>query len=649
MLTGLRIDRIEAFANGERFVGVGPYECLTGVAFGALDPLDERNLAIADLALAPRNEAGYVEYETDVFILKPAAMERARGVLLFEVNNRGRKMLLPIMNEAAPTTTGAINDPKSLADAGNRFVFERGYTMAWCGWDPDAPTANQGLSIRVPTAQSAEGPIVQRVRDEFVFGTRVSAGRTSAPLSFVAASTAQHEARLTVREKEGDPRVDIPASQWRFDDARSISLSDHHGFRPGWIYDFWYMAQDPKIQGIGFAATRDFVSFLRTHTSHVNEVGKRSQTNPLSDGDTTAVRKVLAFGNSQSGRYLRHHISLGFNRDENGERVFDGVLTNVAGIGKVFTNERFAQPYRTGTQHEDHAFPENWLPFAHAEQTDPDTGKLCSLLRGDGCDPLIIEVNTATEYWQKGASLLHTDLHGAQDLSIPESVRLFMVASTQHGGRAGLTATPGNGHQLSNPHNPTPALRALLVALEQWVVEGVTPPDSRVPSLQDGQLVTPPEVRFPAVPGIVRPTQCNVIAPRADWVTPSAPTRAYAARVPQVDEDGNDNTGIRLPDVAVPLATLTGWNVYQPPYPQGELCDREGSCIPLARTRQEREETNDPRPSLAERYGDEENYVREVERVVEELANARLLLREDASRFVKEAASKWRVAMGGRD
>ena len=247
--------------------------------------------------------------------------------------------------------------------------------------------------------------------------------------------------------------------------------------------------------------------------------------NPVARSDAeVGLRAVLAFGNSQSGRYLRHHTSLGFNQDEEQRKVFDGVLTNVAGIGKVFTNTPFGQPFRTGTQHEDHAFPENWLPFAHAPQTDPYTGQSHALLRGDGFDPLIIEVNTSTEYWQKGASLLHTDLPGQADLgdAIPDTVRLFLMAGTQHGGRAGLTPVQGNGLQPRNPHNPTPALRALLVALEQWVVDGVAPPPSRIPTLADGTLVSPEALAFPAIPGVETPRQMNVIAARSDWVHPEA-------------------------------------------------------------------------------------------------------------------------------
>ena len=318
--------------------------------------------------------------------------------------------------------------------------------------------------------------------------------------------------------------------------------------------------------------------------------------------------------------------------------MFDGVLTNVSGIGKVFANFAFGQPYRTSTQHEDHAFPENWFPFAHTTLTDPVTGQTGALLRGDGFDPLIIEVNTSTEYWQKGASLLHTDPLGQRDLALPATVRLYLMAGTQHGGRAGMSAVRGSGMQPRNPHNPTPALRALLVALDQWVSDGIEPPASRVPQLATGTLVPAEAVRFPAIPGLQVPQRANRIVVLHDWVYPPAqPDNAYVALVPQVDADGNEVAGIRLPPLAVPVATYTGWNLYAAPYPEGEFCDREGSFVPFAPTRAERGAHGDPRLSLEERYGSQTAYVQKVDEVARALVAERLLLPEDAARYVDEA------------
>ena len=640
MLTRLHIDRTEPFAEGASFGEAGPYVRLMGTAYGELDPQHPRNACIVDLDKAPRNARGRVEYDMDVYILQPADVARGSRTLLYEVNNRGRKMLLSVLHEAQETSPGVLNDPATLAHAGNGFAFQRGYTMVWSGWDPDAPRANHGMAMRAPVATEHGAPIVKTIRDEFIFGTRVAVTRATAPLSYPAANLDQSQARLTVRMREADAPTEIPPDGWAYVDARSIQLlPEGTAFAPGAIYDFWYPATEPKILGVGLAATRDLVSFLRYQTHDAD-----GSLNPVARSDAeVGLRAVLAFGNSQSGRYLRHHTSLGFNQDEEQRKVFDGVLTNVAGIGKVFTNTPFGQPYRTGTQHEDHAFPENWLPFAHAPQTDPYTGQTHALLRGDGFDPLIIEVNTSTEYWQKGASLLHTDLPGQADLAdaIPGTVRLFLMAGTQHGGRAGLTPVQGNGLQPRNPHNPTPALRALLVALEQWVIDGVEPPPSRIPTLADGTLVSPEALAFPAIPGVETPRQMNVIAARGDWVHPEAdPERMYGARVPQVDADGNELAGIRLPPIAAPIATYTGWNLYKAPYPEGELCDREGSYLPFAASRVEREAAGDPRPSLEERYASRAAYVKQVEAAARQLLDDRLLLPEDAARYIEEASGE---------
>ncbi|HEX9871397.1 MAG TPA: alpha/beta hydrolase domain-containing protein, partial [Candidatus Tectomicrobia bacterium] len=404
MLIRLKIDRSEPFAEGKEFGIVGGYLRQAGTAYGEVDPGHPLNTVIVNLDKAPRNARGLVEYEVDFDIMRPADLGRGNRKILYEVVNRGRKNLLPVLHEAPETSPTSFNDPATATDAGNGFAFRAGYTLVWSGWDPDAPRANKGLSMRAPVATNNGEPIVKTIRDEFVFGTRVPTTRLTAPLSYEAATLDQGQARLTVRVREGDPRTEIPPHQWAYADARSIKLlPEGTAFQQGLIYDFWYPAKDPKVLGIGLAATRDLISFLRYEARD-----HAGTANPVAlNGGNPGVAAVLAFGVSQSGRYLRDHIALGFNQDEAGRKVMDGILTHVAGIGKVFGNYEFGQPYRTRTQHEDHGFPENHFPFAHATLTDPVTGQTGGLWRGDGCDPLVIEVNTSTEYWQKGASLLH--------------------------------------------------------------------------------------------------------------------------------------------------------------------------------------------------------------------------------------------------
>jgi len=295
-------------------------------------------------------------------------------------------------------------------------------------------------------------------------------------------------------------------------------------------------------------------------------------------------------------------------------------------------------PGRTATQHEDRLYPENWFPFGNAVTTDPFSGRRGSLLQGRKTDPLMIEVNTSTEYWQKGASLVHTDPAGRQDAALPPGCRVYMVAGTQHGGGPGTDPSPGPCVNPRNPHSASPALRALLVALEAWVKDGVAPPDSRVPRIADGTLVDSAEVTMPAVPGFAAPPGANRIVAPVDWVDPPASVgNFYSARVCAVDADGNEIAGIRLPPIAVPLGTYTGWNVYraQP----CELCDRDGSLIPFARTGSEREAAGDPRPSLDERYRNRKAYVASVKAAAAALVAQRLLLQSDADAYVRAAES----------
>ena len=626
MLRSIDVQAVEPLADGATFGAAGAYERVIGTAKGEVDPADPANKGIALFDKAPRNARGMVEYTTDFFVLRPNDPARGNGRILYEVNNRGRKMLFGNIADGPQ----GVNDPRTLADLGNAFPLRLGYTIVWSGWDPDAPRANMGLALTAPVATDNGQPIVQTVREEWVSGTR--GGILEAfKLSQEAATLEQPRARLTVRERADDEPRELPLNQWSFVDACSIRLRDGTRAKLGFLYEFHYEARNPKVQGLGFAATRDVVSWLRHSPDALKAMGR-------------PITHALAIGFSQAGRYLRNHVSEGFNRDEQGRRVFDGIHSHIAGVGRVFFNTPFAQPARTNTQHEDHGFPENEFPFSTASLSDPLTGKSGSLFRGDGSDPLLIETNTSTEYWQKGASLLHTDPLGLKDVALPENSRVYMIAGTQHGGRAGATTDPGPNLNPRNPHNPMPAVRALLVALDEWVVSGKEPPPSRVPTLAAGTLVAPDKTGFPAVPGaaIVRTT--NRVSPPGDWVKPVVADRAYRTLVSKVDADGNEAAGIRLPDIAVPLATYTGWNEYKPPYPVGEIADRDGSCLPLALDKADREASGDPRPSIAERYKSGGDYVARVQAVVDELLADRLLLAEDAERYLDRALREPRVA-----
>ncbi|MEA2741410.1 MAG: hypothetical protein QOH05_4717, partial [Acetobacteraceae bacterium] len=512
MITGIEIKNRSKFVGGAAFGDAGAYERIDGVALGALDPTHPGNRGIALLDKAPRNAAGKVEYRSDFVLLRPADATKGNGRLLYEVNNRGRIMLF------ANLCAGAMgNQPATAEDLGNALPLRLGFSLLWTGWDPGAPKPT-GLSLDVPVIAG----VTQPIREEFVSGTRLGVHE-----AFKLAYDAVGPATVTMRHTQTAPRIAVPSETVDGRTVRPVGPIE-----TGSIYEVRYQATKPRVLGIGYAATRDIVSHLRHRGGDL--MGR-------------PIEHTLAFGISQAGRYLRDHIVQGFNADEDGNRVFDGVFTHVAGIGRVFHNTPFGQPFRTRTWHEDHDFPEVEFPHSSAAMDDPITGRGGALLRGDDTDPKLIETNTATEYWQKGASLLHTDPLGTKDIALPANVRAYLLPGTQHGGKAGMPRDTGPGSNPRTWHDPMPAGRALLVALDEWVATGRTPPDSRVPRIDDGTLVPAAEVAFPAIPSLVRPHAANDAAPLADWVDPLPAQRGYGTLVPQVDADGNESAGIRLP------------------------------------------------------------------------------------------------------
>jgi hypothetical protein len=605
MITAIEITKRGPLAGGALFGASGAYERVEGIASGSLDPsggLAPPGMSIALLDRAPRNAEGRVEYKSSFILFRPTDPVLGNGRLLYEVNNRGRIMMLANLCAGSPG-----NDPKTAADLGNALPFRLGFSLLWTGWDPAAPKST-GLWFEAPVIENMTRPI----RDEFVSGTRLGIHET-----FRLSHEATRVTAVTVRRTQTADRVPVP---FVLTDSRTIALTPE-GTQPvtGSIYEIHYEATNPRVQGAGFAATRDIVSHIRAHGT---------------DFTGRAITHVLGFGISQAGRYLRDHIAQGFNVDERGHRVFDGVLTHVAGAGRVFLNTPFAQPFRTRTWHQDHDFPEVEFPFSATTMTDPLTGAAGGLMHGGAGDPKLIETNTPTEYWQKGASLLHTDPLGSEDAALPANVRGYLIAGTQHGGKAGMPRDNGPCVNPRNWHDPMPAIRALLVALDEWVVSGREPPESRLPRIADGSLVPAELVAFPAVPGLTPPRGVNDFYPAADWTRPVPHVRAWRPLVPQVDADGNDIAGIRLPDIAVPRGTFTGWNLYREPYPAGELADRDGTFLALAGTKAARDASGDPRPSIAERYESPEAYAAQVKRETEALLTRRLLLAEDADRFL---------------
>jgi hypothetical protein len=636
-VTRIEIAKREPFVAGHAFGNSGPYEKIIGRFHGELEPADPLNAVIVDIDKAPRNARGRVEYSSDFYILKPADITRGNGALLYDVNNRGNKRALIQFNSAP-----AANDPENAAQAGNGFLMRYGFTVVWSGWIPGLPAADHALRIDVPVATASGAPIEQMVWDEFLFNNATTAqGR----LTYKATSTDKSQATLFVRERNADEPAVIPAGEWEFVDAQTIRLKDSKPFRIGAIYQLVYKAANPPVSGIGFAATRDLVAFLRREAADDGGTG-----NPLAVDRRPAVDRALAHGTSQSGRYLRDFVYSGFNEDEAHRVVFDGIQPHV-GTGRLFLNQRFAQPNRmVNIAHGFMFYPDVGFPFAYETQSDPFTGARDGILarcaeRGN-C-PKVIHTISGTEYWQSGQSLITTDPLGKNDGTPPENVRIYHFASTQHVEIA--TMPKGVCDAPWNPIDRRPLLRALLLALDQWVKDGKAPPPSRYPRIADGSLVamTATETAIPGRPPAKGPNQ----RPRFDYgpnfgkgiidnVLPVELADRYGVLVPKVDADGNETAGVLLPDVAVPTGTATGWALRgRDAGGAGELCYLDGSFVPFAKTKAEREANRDPRPSLEERYRNHADYAAQVERGAAALARDGFLLPEDVQRIVAKAGA----------
>jgi hypothetical protein len=650
----------EPFAGGKPFGDAGAYERLIGVARFAVDPAHPRNAPIVDLDKAPRNGKGLVEFAADVFLLKPVDPARGNGALFYDVNNRGNKLALGMFNGAGG------NDPSKSEHAGNGFLMRRGYTVVWCGWIGELLAGNHRLLLQAPVATDHGKPITGVVRYE----TIVEKPADSAPLSrreghgcYSPTAKGEKEGILTWRMHETALRVAIPRGQWSLERLPlpkaergvpgtlvPIRLKVAGGLRPGYLYELVCEAEGPIVQGVGFAAVRDLVSFLKYDGS---------EKNPLSTGKKSAITRAHGFGVSQSGRFLRHLVYQGFNADERGRRVFDGLIPHVAGGGLGFFNHRFAQPTRHNGQHEEHLYPTDVFPFTYGVTDDdfatPEGGLrrrgtpdgICKRLAEEDARllPMILHTQSAAEYWHRSGSLVHTDTPGTSDAVLPENVRVYAFGGTQHG-PAASPPTRGGADNLHNPADYRPFLRALLDALDARVRDGTELPPSVYPRIADGTLVDWRQKGsgFPALPGVRYPEviqQPSALdygpAFRTKGIVSVEPPRTlghYRVLVPRSDADGND-TGTLLPlEVRVPLATYTGWNLRRREVgAEGALVGLVGSYLPFPRNEADRLATGDPRASIAKRYGSFDEYRRRWREARDELLKGRYLLREDADRL----------------
>jgi hypothetical protein len=643
-ITKIVIDKKESPAyKGQSFGEAGRYEWLRGHAYGELDPKDPLNGVITDLQFAPRNARGMVEYSATFTLARPIDLGKASGVLIYDVANRGRIALATSSSDA-----GALAD-----------LFRHGHVVLSSGWQGDIPARDGVETIAVPIARNSDGtsitgPVLIRLLD-------TPAGTNTRPLArglgagFPAAPPASLDttkATLTRRAAEGAAAVPIRASDFAFADCSKTpfpgtpdpeKLCVKGGFDPAYAYELVYIAKDPPVLGIGFAATRDLNAYIRS--------GASSEALPKN------MPFAVARGTSQSGNFLRSFINLGFNQDEAGSIVWDGINPNIA-VRQLAMNLRFAAPGGGAELYEPGSDGVVWWSDYKDEARHRAEGGLLDRCRASGTCPKIFETFGSFEFWGLRAS---PDLVGTtadRDIPLPANVRRYYFPGVTHGGGRGgfSTAAPNPPAACELPANPNPSsdtMRALTEALIAWVSKNTPPPPSQYPRLDRGDLAAPAQAAlgFPSIPG--KPLPDGLLNPLYDYDfgsgfrysdvsgvagnQPPVIRQVLPSLVPKVDADGNETVGVASVLHQAPLGTYVGWNVSASGFEKGRLCGLNGAFLPFARTKAEREAAGDPRPSLTERYGSHEGYVTVVRSAAARLVRDRFLLQEDADRLIKEA------------
>ena len=649
-ITKVVITRTSSVFGGHSFAGIGTYDRLTGTAYGTLDPGTEQNRVITDIDLAKDPGTGLVNYSFSFYILVPSDLTKGNHKVMYEPPNRGSKTW---------NTFGRVpggNDPgTTITDAttlDNAFLMPRGYTMVWSGWDFAAGTnpANFNSIINLPIAHNPDGSTITGPAFEYI----VSPG-AAYPLNYPAATLDKTKATLTHRVHLDDMPVPLASTDWDYDaTGTSIHLTGG-SFVANDVYEFSYTAKDPTVNGIGFAAIRDWVAWLRYDTQ--DDFGT---PNPLAG----YIQRVQTEVVSQPGRLLNDFRHLGFNQAENGQMVFDAMMNWIAAGDGINMNYRWSQPGRTERNRQDHLFAEGVFPFANVQTTDPFTGKRDSRLarcKATHTCPLSAEIYSANEYWVKAASLLHTTPDGTQDLKDSKFARDYFISSHQHGSGNGQFNT--TCQQRTNPLNSAPVQRALWVDLDEWA-DGQNPPPTEVPRFRDGTLVSPAHTGFPT--NIPNPASAPVspfvvytglkttrylfdygpgyylFGPGFGVPTINPPVitppyednplngQIYPSFVPKVDSDGNDIAGVRLVDVAVPIGTYTGWGLRSGAW-ANDGCESTGQFIPFAPTHDARNSNHDPRLSVQERYPTYGAYYTLITKAISQLVKRRLMLPEDVA------------------
>ena len=651
-----------SFAGGQQFNNHGSYEIIKGYILFKIDPKSRFFSGVTDIKKASTNRQGLVEFKSDFLILRPSESGKGNRSIFFEWVNRGNIRCLQFFNDAIGS-----NFPIKADHVGNGFLFRNGYTIVFCAWQGDLLAGDDRFLMELPVAKNNAKSIKGIVRSQFILEQN---GIKTQPLSgwyntrsHPTVSMDSEKSILTRRPYTNAKIQKIPSKDWFF--AReekglgldgsnietSIVPSDSHiylpgGFETGWIYELIYTAKDPLIMGLGHPAVRDFISFLR-----YNEYDSQDTPNPLLN---LKIEKVYGWGRSQSGRLIRDFVYQGYNKDQKGRKVFDGLMPHVSGAGMLWMNHRFANSVSpAGQEHEYHENCADRFPFSYAKSTDHLTGKNDSILTRPKTDPLIIHTQSATEYWQRRGSLVHTDTQG-NDLLQPENVRIYCWGSSQHFADPLLKSFSNeNCQNFTNSVRTSMFFRAMLTRMEMWARDGVSPPPNLFPLRKNGTLLTGEEwrKRFPKIPGIMTPNGPAKL-PLLDFgpnfskglITKEPPEiideAGYTVMVPSVDHDGNDIGCLRAPMVEVPLATYTGWNIRVRGQGHGAMYQFSGSTIPFPETQDEKFTTNDPRRSILERYRDRNHYVDLILKSAKLLEEEGFLLGEDVKRC-GEWAQNW--------
>ena len=630
--------------NGKQFGDAGAYERITGRVYFSLPVANVHNQRIVDLRNAVNLKNGEVEFSADFVAVRPKDAHKGNGSLLLEVPNRGRGRILSLVDGG---------DWDLAADTGDAWLLRNGFTIVSLGWQWDASGAD-ALRFVAPIAKENGMTITGLLRGDLMPAKAMpeiplghlivgSIGGSEYPVA------APDDIRnvLTVRDSRAGQRTVISRSDWQFAHTvdGKLTLSDRHihlngGFQPGKIYEYVYVVADPVVAGGGLAAIRDFASYAK----HAR------------DAVTPAVR-VYGEGISQNGRFLREFLYQGFNADEEGRIALDGVLAHVAGAGRGSFNYRFAQPSRDAQPTSSVFFPTDIFPFTDQPEKDPVTGETGGLLDRTVADKVVPKIffsNTSYEYWGRAAALIHVSADGKQDASISDNVRIYHFTGLQHFSGP-FPPAKGKGDLLGQqPQSPLPVKyfwRAMIANMDAWVRSNTLPPGGSYPKMADGTLVPLPEYALPAIPGINRPHEANE-AWRLDFgpnwrngilsMQPPKVSEPFPVLVPQVDADGNERDGVRLPEITVPLATYTAWNLRDPSIgAPDQRVSFEASYLPFPTTAAEREKTGDPRQAIAERYASRDDYLTRYKHAVDDLVKQRWLLPEDREALVNRGEQEW--------